>query len=91
MKKYVLCLLILLSPFQIYSQENVANQGLSDLTNNFSITKGLTDSIMILGGAILAVGLIGVIYALANNKSHSKEAVISWFVGLFFYILLLSL
>ena len=57
--------------------------------------KGFTDSAsasshniaLYIIGAILALGLVGVVWAIANNNSKAKEYTIAWFVAVFFTIL----
>lgn len=58
-------------------------------------SESATTSIITIGKnscrAALAIGIIFVIYALADNKNYAKIAVISWCVGLAFYLIAFEL
>lgn len=82
MKKYLLTM--------IYAQVDTATGGLSSLKSELGV-KSITRSVLYIGGGFLAVGLIGVIWAVATGKPHAKEYVISWIIGVMFYLFLLNI
>ncbi len=71
------------------STQAQAQEGLSSLKDAFSSDyDDLLSSGGAIAGAILAIGLIYVIWSLATNQSHAKEYLIGWVVAVLFSIIL---
>jgi len=71
---------------------NEAQDGLSELQRNFSVAEksawGIAQYSM---AAVLAVGLVFVVWHLATGSGEGKKYLISWFVALVFCAILNSL
>lgn len=66
-----------------------AEAGLSELKTQFSLAgTSITNMVLYIGWAMLAVGLIWVIYALANKSQDAKKILIAWFCAVAFLLLL---
>ena len=80
----------LLSAGSSYAGEgyNAATAGLNELKNNNVIT-GLSKSSVfpMIAAAILAVGLVFVVWQVANAKPNASKYVISWVVAVIFTLI----
>lgn len=72
----------------ILLQIDIAQDGLNNLTSFSNELNTTTTSLAVyIIASILLLGLIGVIWAIATQKSNAKDALIAWFVALIFAIL----
>jgi VIT1/CCC1 family predicted Fe2+/Mn2+ transporter len=69
-------------------QHDVVNEGFRELT---AYTSKAGDSILSIStyiiAAVLMIGLVGVIWAIATNKPKAREAAIAWCMALIFALL----
>ncbi|MCQ2208704.1 MAG: hypothetical protein MJZ34_00260 [Paludibacteraceae bacterium] len=67
----------------------LASQGLNTLKNDLDAdSSSITESGQYIACAILAIGLIYVVWSLATGKPHGKELLIGWIVAVIFSVIL---
>lgn len=67
-------------------QVSLVQESFSEL--GVSSESSIKSAILYIGGAILSLGLIGLVWALARKKPNAIEYLISWFVAVAFYLFL---
>lgn len=84
-------LLIILSLFPLSLLANQAQEGLNELTRfSKDAYTSVSGTVTYIASAILAVGLIYVIYALATHKQNASTYLISWIIAVIFTIIFLK-
>ncbi|MDR0603563.1 MAG: hypothetical protein LBG80_04580 [Bacteroidales bacterium] len=68
----------------IIHQIDAVQQGTAGLKDAFGLSS-LADALIYIGGAILTIGLVGLIWAFATNKQHATQYLIAWLIGVAFY------
>lgn len=87
MKKIINTILLILLPISVSAQKEITEEGVNGLKDFFGLGS-LYSAALYIGGAILIVGALWIIWALARKKGNAAEGVIVWFIALIFYFLL---